>query len=128
MKEYDVIVVGSGAGSKITRPAANLGLKVAVIEKEDLGGTCLNRGCIPSKMLIHAADLAFMTNEYSRHHLLGEKPNIQFAELVKDVTRRITSESNSIEPVYEAHENIDLYRQEAFFTGPSQLQVGSESF
>ena len=58
MKPYDVIVIGSGGGSKITSPAAKLGLKVACIEKDALGGTCLNRGCIPSKMLIHPADVA----------------------------------------------------------------------
>ncbi|MBL8014042.1 MAG: FAD-dependent oxidoreductase, partial [Candidatus Omnitrophica bacterium] len=52
MKKFDVIVIGSGGGSKITSPAASLGYKVAVIEKDKLGGTCLNRGCIPSKMLI----------------------------------------------------------------------------
>lgn len=55
MKQYDVIVIGSGGGAKIASPAARLGYRVACIEKEALGGTCLNRGCIPSKMLIHPA-------------------------------------------------------------------------
>ncbi|MBZ0166897.1 MAG: FAD-dependent oxidoreductase, partial [Candidatus Omnitrophica bacterium] len=67
MKKYDVIVIGSGGGSKITAPAARLGLKVAVIEKDRLGGTCLNRGCIPSKMLIHPADVAQEIREASRY-------------------------------------------------------------
>ena len=58
MKEYDVIVIGSGGSAKITSPAARMGYKVACIEREALGGTCLNRGCIPSKMLIHPADVA----------------------------------------------------------------------
>ena len=56
MKHYDLIIIGTGGGTKL-RPASDLGKKVAIIEKEDLGGTCLNRGCIPSKMLIYPADL-----------------------------------------------------------------------
>ena len=55
--DYDLIVIGAGGGGKISTPAAKLGKKVAIIEKEDPGGTCLNRGCIPSKMIIHPANI-----------------------------------------------------------------------
>ena len=58
MKKYDLIVIGSGAAEAVTAEAAEHGLKVAEVEKGALGGTCLNRGCIPSKMLIHRADVA----------------------------------------------------------------------
>lgn len=57
MNHYDIIVIGSGAGAEISTPSSKLGYKVALIEKGPLGGTCLNRGCIPSKMLIHAAEV-----------------------------------------------------------------------
>ena len=53
MKRFDVLVIGSGGGTKLSTPASFLGLKSAIIEKGKWGGTCLNRGCIPSKMLIH---------------------------------------------------------------------------
>ena len=66
MKKYDVIVVGSGGGAKIVSPAARLGFKVACVEKDALGGTCLNRGCIPSKMLIHPADIALHIKDASK--------------------------------------------------------------
>ena len=59
MKKYDVIIIGAGAGAKISRFLAEKNFKVAIIEKDNIGGTCLNRGCIPSKMLIHPADIAF---------------------------------------------------------------------
>ena len=56
---YDLIVIGSGSGLNVASAAVNqLGWRVAIIEKEPVGGTCLNRGCIPSKMVIHAADVA----------------------------------------------------------------------
>lgn len=56
MKEYDVIVIGSGAGAIIVEEALIHSLKVALIDKGPLGGTCLNVGCIPSKILLFPAD------------------------------------------------------------------------
>ena len=57
METFDVIVVGSGSGMMIAEAALNSGMKVALVEMDVLGGTCLNRGCIPSKMVIYPADL-----------------------------------------------------------------------
>ncbi|MCJ7450842.1 MAG: FAD-dependent oxidoreductase, partial [Candidatus Nanohaloarchaeota archaeon QJJ-9] len=55
MKEYDLIVIGSGSGLDIANAYSKYGKNVAVVEKDKLGGTCLNRGCIPSKKLIYRA-------------------------------------------------------------------------
>ena len=57
MTNFDVIVIGSGSGLEVSSDAADNGLSVAVVEEGPFGGTCLNRGCIPSKMLIHCADV-----------------------------------------------------------------------
>lgn len=127
MKDYDVIVIGSGGGSKITRPAANLGLKVAIIDKGKLGGTCLNHGCIPSKMLIHTADLMSDALDLERFNLKQSSlPKPQFSKLVKRVNCVIDKESRSIAPVYKKHPNITYYKKEASFIGPKTLKVGSE--
>lgn len=56
MKEYDVVVIGSGAGAIVVEQALSQGLKVALVDKGPLGGTCLNEGCIPTKMMIFPAD------------------------------------------------------------------------
>ena len=56
MKNYDVIIVGSGAGAVIAEDALAHGLSVALVDRGPLGGTCLNLGCIPSKMLLCPAD------------------------------------------------------------------------
>src|SRR5438128_1961311 len=58
MREFDLIVIGSGSGLDVANAVAQDGLRVAIIEKARMGGTCLNRGCIPSKLLIHSADVA----------------------------------------------------------------------
>ena len=76
MKKYDVLVIGSGGGTKISTPAASLGLKAAIIEKAKWGGTCLNRGCIPSKMLIHPANIAHQVKESSKYGLKSLSKNI----------------------------------------------------
>jgi dihydrolipoamide dehydrogenase len=67
MKEYDVVVVGAGPGGYVSAiKCAQLGLKVAIVEKKDLGGVCLNIGCIPSKALIKNADVAHTLRERSK--------------------------------------------------------------
>lgn len=58
LQKFDLIVIGSGSGLDVANAATQNGLKVAIIEKDRMGGTCLNRGCIPSKLLIHSADVA----------------------------------------------------------------------
>ena len=122
-KPYDVIVIGSGGGSKITRPAANLGFKVAIVDMGRLGGTCLNHGCIPSKMFIHPADLVVESEEASRHEVYFEKPKVNFNKLVERVTKTIDEESDSIKPVYEKHPNIDLYEGKASFIDSHNLSI-----
>ena len=57
--EYDIVILGAGSGGyACALRAAQLGMKVALIEKDKLGGTCLHRGCIPTKALLHAAEVA----------------------------------------------------------------------
>lgn len=126
VKHFDVIVIGAGAGTKLVRPVANKGLKVAVIEREKLGGTCLNKGCIPSKMLIHVADVATQIKEASKFYLTVSELHIQFEKLVQYVTHVIDQESVQIEPLYKSDKNITLYHEHAAFLTDHIVQVGSE--
>ena len=123
IREYDVLVIGSGGGTKISTPASHLGLKAAIIEKDRLGGTCLNRGCIPSKMLIHAAEIAHQIQHANRHFLLDAQYRVDFSNLVSWVSKEIDSESDSILPGYRKNENLDYYHGEAVFSGPREVQV-----
>jgi dihydrolipoamide dehydrogenase len=128
MKHYDLIIIGTGGGTKL-RPAADLEKKVAIIEKEDLGGTCLNRGCIPSKMLIYPADLRTHWQEDHEKFFMKADPNIRldWPALIKRTTETIQAESESIKPGYEQHEYIDLYQGHARFVGPKIVDVNGEA-
>ena len=86
-KTYDIIVIGSGAGLNIARNASSKGFKTAFIEKGSLGGTCLNRGCIPSKMLIYPSETADRIRE-------AEKLDISFNSSVKVDFRRLINRIN----------------------------------
>lgn len=127
MKKYDVIVIGGGGGVKVGRPVGDLGYKVAFIEKGPLGGTCLNRGCIPSKMLIHVADVATGIRDAHRFDIqVNTDFTVDFEKLVTRVSREIDKEAASSLPLYEAHPNVDLYPYEAKFLSNKVLEVNGE--
>ncbi len=127
MKHYDLIIIGTGGGTKL-RPAADLGKKVAIIEKEDLGGTCLNRGCIPSKMFIYPADLATHWKEDHEKFDITTDPSfeIDFEALSIRINETISADSESIAPGYDKHPNIDLYRGHARFVKSKIIEVNGE--
>ncbi len=120
-KHYDIVVIGSGGGAKISSPSSHLGYKVALCERGRLGGTCLNRGCIPSKMLIHPADVANTIDESEQFNISSNGYKVHFEDLVNRVAKVIDEESFSINPKIEANKNIDWYRHTVRFTGPKEL-------
>jgi dihydrolipoamide dehydrogenase len=68
MESFDAIIIGSGSGLDVASSLARQGKKVAIVERSRMGGTCLNRGCIPSKLLIHTADIL---ETIKNSHLFG---------------------------------------------------------
>ena len=127
MKKFDVITIGSGGGAKISSPAASMGLKVAVIEKDRLGGTCLNRGCIPSKMLIHPADVAIEIKEAHRFDLHNDPQfSVDFAKLVQRISSTVDADSGKIEKSYSNHPNISLYQGSAKFLENKIIEINNE--
>lgn len=125
-KHFHAIVIGSGGGSKLTRPVASLGHKVAVIEEAEYGGTCLNHGCIPSKMLIHPADVATFIREAHRFEIDVHAPQFRFTELINRVSKTVDADSQSIGPMYDKDPNITQYRCRGRFVGEKTIDVNGE--
>ncbi|MBI3602209.1 MAG: dihydrolipoyl dehydrogenase [Candidatus Omnitrophica bacterium] len=127
MKHFDIITIGSGGGAKISSPAAFMGHKVAIIEKDQPGGTCLNRGCIPSKMLIHPADVAVQIKEAHRFDIRHNPAfKVDFAKLVSRISATVDGDSDKITASYSQHPNITYIKGEAKFIGHKILQVNGE--
>ena len=127
MKEFDIIVIGSGGGTKLVRPAARLGYSVAIIEKDALGGTCLNRGCIPSKMLIHPADVLSEVDELSKFDITMDTSfSVDFEKLVTRVSDTIDRDSQQIAPMYDNIDNITYYKGKARFVGSKEIEINGD--
>jgi mycothione reductase len=123
MKEYDVIVIGSGAGMLIVERAVTAELTVALIEKGLLGGTCLNVGCIPSKMLIHPADRIAEIEEAGKLGIEAQITSIDFNGIMERTRTLIAHDRAQMQRGIEHTRNIDLYRGEGVFTADHTLAV-----
>lgn len=126
MKKFDVLVIGSGAGLEVASFAAEKGLSVAIVEEGRLGGTCLNRGCIPSKMLIHSADVAETIKGSQKFGIKSKIEGIDFTSIIKRVSEVVDTDSTSIEKSIRESGNPTLYKMRGKFIGPKQMQVGNE--
>lgn len=127
MKEYGLIVIGSGAGMNVIDTALALGHRVALVEEGPLGGTCLNRGCVPSKVLIHAADVIRET-EMAEH--IGVKYRLEkcdFSVLKERMWDLVLSGRHEIEEAVKASKEIDHYAMIGKFVSDYTLQVGDET-
>jgi len=126
VKKFDVIVIGAGSGLTISSAAAERGLRVAVIDQGPFGGTCLNRGCIPSKMYIQSANVM---EDIQRAHLFGinaKVTGIDWKRIVSRVTRTVDTEAREVEQGNRSVKNITVYKDTARFIGKKKLQVGKD--
>jgi len=125
-KTFDVIVIGSGSGLSVSSWAANQGLKVAVIDDGPFGGTCLNRGCIPSKLLIHSADVAETIRRSSEFGVDSKIERVRFADIMKRGVSYVEHYSSKTEKANRTAKNIEVFNSRAVFIGPHELEVAGQ--
>ncbi len=124
MKEYDVIVIGAGPGgyTAALRTAKN-GLKTAVIEKDSLGGVCLNVGCIPSKSLLKNAEIArILRKDCKTFGISCENPALDYASAVER-SRKVSKRLNQGVAFLLKNAGVDVYFGKAEFTDAHTLRT-----
>lgn len=127
MKKFDLIVIGSGSGLDVANAAATeKGFKVAIFEKDKLGGTCLNRGCIPSKLLIHSADIIEIIKKADVFGITVKDYTIDFQQIVNRVNKIVNTESNEINKGLQASKNPQLFLQECKFIGEKKILIAND--
>lgn len=126
MKTYDVIVVGSGSGGEIVDAALSHGMSVAWVDKGALGGTCLNVGCIPSKIIIHPADRIMEILEAKKLGITAEIKNIDFQAIMQRVQRPIEESHKAMQQGISHAENLDYYHDQGHFVKDYVLQVAGQ--
>jgi dihydrolipoamide dehydrogenase len=122
MKKYNLVVVGSGAGLMVLEAALQQGLKCAIVEKSKFGGTCLTKGCIPSKMLVYPADLIREAQEASRIGLTFQPPEADWAKVSERMWGQI-GHSEGIKKSLKKVPDLDVYEGTAEFTGEKRMRV-----
>jgi len=125
-KHYDIIVVGAGSGAKLAYEAADHGYKVAHIEKGPFGGTCVNRGCIPSKMTIYPADVMRIVETSAKLNLKIPEPEVEYANLIDRVTGRVDGIAKDAVEKYQKKDNLDVYTTEGKFVADREMEVGGD--
>jgi len=92
MEKFDVLVIGSGSGMIVASAAVDHGLKTAVVDSGPMGGTCLNRGCVPSKMLIYPADVVAILKEAEKLGVNATVNSVDFKKIMERMHHQFTSD------------------------------------
>ena len=124
MKNFDLIVIGGGRASNLAKNAAKKGKKVALIEKSALGGTCPNRGCVPSKLLIGYAEVSRAIQEASRHYIDAKIEKIDVEKIFEKTNYYISKVDGNYEKKF--NENVTLFRGEGKFVANKIVEVNGE--
>jgi dihydrolipoamide dehydrogenase len=123
METFDLIVIGAGPGGYAGAiRAAQKGLKTALVEKDHVGGCCLNRGCVPTKSLIHSAHLYRELQNVSQFGLKVEGLSFDIGEIYANKNKNVETLRSGIEELLKAN-GVSLFRGKAAVTAASKVLV-----
>jgi pyruvate/2-oxoglutarate dehydrogenase complex dihydrolipoamide dehydrogenase (E3) component len=125
--KYDAIIIGSGqGGNPLAQRLASLGKRVALIESDHLGGTCINTGCTPTKTMVASAQVAHYARNASRWGVHTSNVSVNLPVIVARKNKIVEEFRSGWQKRIDEQSNWHLYRGKARFTGPKQIQVDQE--
>ena len=127
MKEYDLIVVGSGAGMIGVSRGTRAGMKVALVDHGPMGGTCLNNGCIPSKVLLYPADVVRTLEAARAVGVEARVERIDFDLIMRRMRAIVDEGRRGMERSASKNEHLDWYRGWGEFVGDLLIKIGEET-
>lgn len=129
MENYDLIIIGTGSAMNYINPIldSNPEMRVAVIDKDEPGGICLTRGCIPSKILLYPAELIREIETASVFGIKLEIKDIDFLAIMERMRRKIGENIEAIRKGLADNPYLDYYHERAEFISPYTLKVGEKT-
>jgi dihydrolipoamide dehydrogenase len=125
-KKYDLIVIGSGAGMNVAARARAQDHDVALVEHGTMGGTCLNRGCIPSKIMIYPSDVIREIEHARKLGVNASLDGLDFKLVRERMMDLVLGDRHSMEEGVKEDEGLDYYQETAEFTARKVIRVGSK--
>nr|WSX53447.1 mycothione reductase [Streptomyces sp. NBC_00974] len=122
MRQHDLVVIGAGSGNAVIDDSF-AGLDVAVVEERWFGGTCLNAGCIPSKMFAHTAQVARTVGEADAYDVDAELSGVRWRRMRDRVFGRLDAEREEGRRGRREADFVTVYEGRARFAGPRELRI-----
>lgn len=126
MLEHDLIVLGGGTGNIVASAAADEGLDTALVERGPLGGTCLNRGCNPSKKLIHRADIVETIRNAQSFGIEVSLDDIPFESFVTHVNETVSDLAEEKAQQARVHDKVTFYQTDGQFLDERTVEVSRD--
>lgn len=126
VKNYDVALIGKGAGYYVAEKAAESGMKVAVIDRPPIGGTCMNFGCLPSKTLLYPAERLGKIRRAEKIGIYTGEVKSDFGKLMERVRSEREKRREFHKKQLDEQENIDYFGGEGRFVSESGIEVDGQ--
>ena len=127
MESFDVLVIGTGSGMIVSSTAVENGYKTAVVDNGPMGGTCLNKGCVPSKMLIYPADVVTILKDAQRLGVNGVVTSIDFKKIMERMHKLVNEDSGSQAHAVKETPNLKWFNQQGEFVSDYTMQIGVDT-
>ena len=127
MEQFDVIVIGSGSGMLVASAAVDQGFRVALVEHGKMGGTCINVGCVPSKMLIYPADIISDIKDSAKLGVNATVDSVDFNNIMTRMQELVNHDSQHQALAVEATPNLKWFKDKGEFISDYTMQVGAQT-